>query len=483
MRRGAASDRFAKHVGGRLCDRRPAEGGADARSLASCGGERLGLVDETADSCAQRVGVAEAEQLAGAGREHVARIPVRRRHGRTACAEREGERARNALLAARIRGDEDVGGGEQVGQLADVEEAVVELDVLGEIEVADATLEHQAVLLTFPTRDLRVRAAGDQIQHLGMTLDDRRHRVEHHLDALPRREQAERAEEEARVHSGIAAGGHVPRAPTRIQLCACARELDRRSVRDDVDPSLPRRRRPVRAAAWRSPSSRSRARPRRRAPSRRGVGAPSVPRARYAVSRRAAGRARGRTRERTRRPCRRRCRTRVEEARCRRRSGPTHERRERSRRGRPGRRCAECRAAAGWTARRSRRADSTSSTSWTSSSAFRMSKEKVPIPQARGGNVEKIAVRTFGAPLSPDVRGLRKRRRLDRLVASVAASALSASGWARRARNAAGSRYSGSPEFVATELRESQAIGSTSLATVDLETTDGCIRPDGRTRD
>jgi hypothetical protein len=38
-----------------------------------------------------------------------------------------------------------------------------------------------------------------------------------------------------------------------------------------------------------------------------------------------------------------------------------------------------------------------------------MSKEKVPIPQARGGNVEKIAVRTVGAPLSPDVRGSREK--------------------------------------------------------------------------
>ena len=49
-----------------------------------------------------------------------------------------------------------------------------------------------------------------------------------------------------------------------------------------------------------------------------------------------------------------------------------------------------------------------------------MSNENAPIPQARGGNVEKIAIRTMcAAPLSPDARGLHGCCKLDRLAASV----------------------------------------------------------------
>ena len=88
-----------------------------------------------------------------------------RRDGRAAGAEREGERAGDALLAARVRRHEDVGRGEQVGELFDVEEAVVELDVIAEIEVDDAPLEHVAVLLAVAAGDLRMRAAGDHVEH------------------------------------------------------------------------------------------------------------------------------------------------------------------------------------------------------------------------------------------------------------------------------------------------------------------------------
>ena len=161
----------------------------------------------------------------GAGRQHVARVPVRRRDDGAAGRERERQRARRALLAVRVRRHEDVGRREEIGELLDREEAVVELDVVAEAEVEDAPLEHQAVLLARAPRDLRMGAACDHVEHLGMALDDRRQRIEHHLDPLARREQTEGREQEARLHARVAAdgGGDVARPAARVELGACDR--------------------------------------------------------------------------------------------------------------------------------------------------------------------------------------------------------------------------------------------------------------------
>src|SRR6478735_3883535 len=66
----------------------------------------------------------------------------------------------------------------------------------------------------------------------------------------------------------------------------------------------------------------------------------------------------------------------------------------------------------------------TSSTPGTSSNPLRTSKEKVPIPHARGGNVEKIAVRTIVRPFRQKPEACANERKLDRLAASLAASRL-----------------------------------------------------------
>ena len=210
-------DRLAQNRRGLRGDRRPAERRADARRLGARGGKCLGLGDVRGDRSAELRSLAEADELAGAGGEHVGRVPVRRRDDRATGGERERERAGGALLSVRVRRDEDVGRREQVRELVDVEEAVVEHDVLGEIEVGDAPLQHQAVLLASAPRNLRMRAAGDHVENVGMLLDDRRQRVEHHLDSLAGREQAERREQEPRLDARVAAvgGRHVARPTTR----------------------------------------------------------------------------------------------------------------------------------------------------------------------------------------------------------------------------------------------------------------------------
>ena len=189
-------DGLAQHGRGRLGHRRPGELRADPPCLGARGGEPLGLVDVAADGVGERRGVGERDELAGPRREHVLRVPVRRRDDGAAGGDSEGERARGDLLAPLVRRDEDVGRGEQVGDLVDRQEAVVELDVVLEAEVEHRLLERQAVTLSLAVRHVGVRPAGDDVHHLGMALDDRRQRLDHRLDPLAGRDQPEGREQE-----------------------------------------------------------------------------------------------------------------------------------------------------------------------------------------------------------------------------------------------------------------------------------------------
>ena len=113
-------DGLAQHRRRGLGDRRP--GQLARRSAAPRPGRpssRSGSLDVAADGVRECCGVAERHELAGARREHVLRVPVGRRDDAAAGCEAEGERARGDLLAPPVRGDEDVGRCEQVGDLLD----------------------------------------------------------------------------------------------------------------------------------------------------------------------------------------------------------------------------------------------------------------------------------------------------------------------------------------------------------------------------
>ena len=195
------------------------------------------MLDEVVDRSCQSDWIVEGDDLAGARAEHVLGVPVRRGDRGTAGREREGECAGGDLFATPIRRDEDVSGTEQVGQLLDRQEAVVEFDVVTEVEVDDLPLEHQAVFLAGPPRDLGMRATRDQVQNLRMARDDRRQRGDHRLQSLAGRNQAERGEQEARLDPFVAAGHRrdVVRVLPRPLLLTAVCELDRRAVRDDAD--------------------------------------------------------------------------------------------------------------------------------------------------------------------------------------------------------------------------------------------------------
>ena len=195
------------------------------------------MLDQIGERAGERRRVAEADEPARARGEHVARVPVGRRDDCTSGRKRKGERARRALLTVHVRRHEDVGGREQIGELVDCQEAIVELDVVAEAEVENAPLEHQPVLLALAPGDLRVGAAGDHVEHLGMARDDRGKRIEHHLDPLPGEKQPEGRDQEAGLDPRVAArGGRDVAGPAPgIELCAGTAELRRSAVRDDVD--------------------------------------------------------------------------------------------------------------------------------------------------------------------------------------------------------------------------------------------------------
>ena len=132
--------------------------------------------------------------------------------------------------------DEDVGRGEQVGDLVDGQEAVVELDVVLEAEVEHRLLEREAVTLTLAVRHVRVRSSGDDVHHLGMALDDRRQRLDHRLDPLAGRDQPEGREHEplARRRTSSRIGAPFPRrAPAHRHRAP--REHRRRAVGHDAN--------------------------------------------------------------------------------------------------------------------------------------------------------------------------------------------------------------------------------------------------------
>src|SRR5205823_12358996 len=88
--------------------------------------------------------------------------------------------------------------------LLDRQEAIVELDVVGQIEIEGSLLEPGAVALAFSSRDTRMRAPGDHVQDLRMALDDRRERFDHRLESLPLGEEPEGRKLEALVRPGTA---------------------------------------------------------------------------------------------------------------------------------------------------------------------------------------------------------------------------------------------------------------------------------------
>ena len=99
-------------------------------------------------------------------------------------------------------------------QVVDVQEAVVEDDVVAEVEIARQPLERDPVLLAVVLGHLGMGLPGDQVERLRMARDDRRHGRDRHLDPLAGRDQAE-----GREHGAV--------GPDRVD-CRPSRRLRRK---------------------------------------------------------------------------------------------------------------------------------------------------------------------------------------------------------------------------------------------------------------
>ena len=169
--------------------------------------------------------------------------------------------------------------------------------------VEGTTLEHQPVALAFATLDVGMSAAGDRVDEVRIPLDHRGECLDHGLDALAGRDEAERREPEAARRERVGRGAYACRAARCDERagapCGTTRTFSSGHVPDSTSIAAPCR------------SSRSRARPRCTAPSAPPPDAAWARRAPCAESRRAAGPAPARRRARIPRRGRRRSRTRA----------------------------------------------------------------------------------------------------------------------------------------------------------------------------
>ena len=144
------------------------------------------------DLASKRRGVGERHQHAAAVGEQLFGVPIRRRDHRFAAAERIGQRAGGDLCLVQIRRDVQVGRADELRQLAQLDEAVVEDDMLRDAQIAGQSLQAQPIGFALGSHEIRVRCPQHHVDEIGKLLEHGRHRPQCVLDSLVRREQAKR---------------------------------------------------------------------------------------------------------------------------------------------------------------------------------------------------------------------------------------------------------------------------------------------------
>ena len=250
-------------------DGRPGEVGADPARLGAGRRERArDRPTKSQTASASAAGSANGHEAAGAGGEHVLGVPVRRRDDGAAGGDRERQRAGGDLLAVAVRRHEDVGHGEQVGELVDRRGSGrrTRRGPRGRGRPPGAPAAGGT------PRPRGARPAGGCARRSGRAPPGgarsmRGQRVEHGLDALAGREEAEGREQEPRLQPLVAARHRrdVARPAAGGELVAAARRARPARRAGRRGSWSPGRRRARSAGAAPSRSSRSRARPGRRA--------------------------------------------------------------------------------------------------------------------------------------------------------------------------------------------------------------------------
>ena len=124
-------------------------------------------------------------------------MPVRRRDYGLPEPEAVGQRARGHLRLVEIGRDVDVAHRDEAEQRLAVDELVEKDDVVLDAELAHALLQAVAIGLALLAEEMWMRRAQDHVDGVGPASQDRGHRIDHDLDALVGRQQAEGQDDRA----------------------------------------------------------------------------------------------------------------------------------------------------------------------------------------------------------------------------------------------------------------------------------------------
>ena len=128
--------------------------------------------------------VAKGNEDAAPIGQQLARMPIGRRDNRFAEAEAVGQRTRGHLRFVEIGRDVNVAHRNELEQRGLIDELVEEYDVILDAEFAHARRQALAIGFALVANQIGMRRAEHDIHCIRAALQNRRHGVDHDLDAL-----------------------------------------------------------------------------------------------------------------------------------------------------------------------------------------------------------------------------------------------------------------------------------------------------------
>ncbi len=175
---------------------------------------------------ADGLGIGGGHQRAGALRQRLLGMPVRRGDDVAAERERVAERAGRDLRRVEVRRDVDVARLQVIEQFLIVDEPVDELDIGLDTETDRQRFKRAAIGFALARHQMRMRHADDKVARLRKPREDFRHRADHAFNTLVGRQEAE-------------SGNHVlavdPERPARLRRLGVGPH--RRAVRNHAHPA------------------------------------------------------------------------------------------------------------------------------------------------------------------------------------------------------------------------------------------------------
>jgi len=151
----------------------------------------------------QRRRVAERHHYAPLVGQHLFGVPIRSGDDRLARADGIGQRAGGDLAGVQVGSNVDVGRADELGQFFDADKAIVEDDLALDALLLGQPLQRQPVRFAVVAQDVGMGRAEDDVDDVGMLLQDGRQRLDNRLDALVSRQQAEGQQHRLALHAKV----------------------------------------------------------------------------------------------------------------------------------------------------------------------------------------------------------------------------------------------------------------------------------------